>query len=74
MKISNKVLFCSMILVVCGMGSCNETTEWSPWDCSMTGEGCEPEPEPEPEPSAKDCGELAHGQNGCLQGNIVLCR
>ena len=77
MKISNKVLFCSMILVVCGMGSCNETTEWSPWDCSMTGEGCvpepEPEPAPEPEPSAKDCGAIAHGQNGCLQGNIVLC-
>ena len=79
MKISNKVLFCSMILVVCGMGSCNETTEWSPWDCSMTGEGCvpepepAPEPEPEPEPSAKDCGAIAHGQNGCLQGNIVLC-
>ena len=69
MKISNKVLFCSMILVVCGMGSCNETAEWSPWDCSMTGEGCEPEPEP----SAKDCGAIAHGQNGCLQGNIVLC-
>ena len=66
-----------MILVVCGMGSCNETTEWSPWDCSMTGEGCvpepEPEPAPEPEPSAKDCGAIAHGQNGCLQGNIVLC-
>ena len=77
MKISNKVLFCSMILVVCGMGSCNETTEWSPWDCSMTGEGCvpepEPEPAPEPEPSAKDCGAIAHGQSSCLEGNIVLC-
>ena len=30
-------------------------------------------PDQDPEQPTKDCGELAHGQSSCLEGNIVLC-
>ena len=70
MKFSTKFFF-SVILVAYSVISCNETAELSTWDCNMTEEGCMPDQDPEQ--PAKDCGELAHGQSSCLEGNIVLC-